>query len=359
MLLNLAEDHLDRHGSVEAYRAAKLRAFALQPHGGDRGRAGRADARRSAATPSASRSARAATCEHRDGRLWWRGERADRRRRHPAARRAQPRERDGRRGRVPRSRPAGRTRCAKAWPTSAACRIGSRRSPTVDGVLYVNDSKATNVASAVVGLESFAPGSVHAILGGRGKRGDYAPLAKAIAERARAVYLIGEAAAELADALAATGVPLHGLRRPRARRRRRARRGRPRRGRSALARRARRTTSTGRSRSAATTSARSSSRSARRRGIGPRVEARSDAQVRAREEAAATRAQAPADGDLLPARGRCGDGVLGLLGAHAAGGPGRRHRLPRQVRRLRRGRPRRSCTCSRATASAPRASSRR
>ena len=79
---------------------------------------------------------------------------------------------------------------------------------TVGGVLFVNDSKATNVASAVVGIESF-PGGVHVILGGRGKRSDYAPLARAVAARARAAYLIGEAAAELREALAGTGVPLH------------------------------------------------------------------------------------------------------------------------------------------------------
>ena len=52
----------------------------------------------------------------------------------------------------------------------------------IDGVLYVDDSKATNVASAVVGIRSF-PGGVHAILGGRGKGEDYAPLAAAVAER--------------------------------------------------------------------------------------------------------------------------------------------------------------------------------
>ncbi len=74
--------------------------------------------------------------------------------------------------------------------------------------LYVDDSKATNVASAVVGIRSF-PGGVHAILGGRGKQEDYAPLAAAVAERCRAAYLIGEEAARLAAALAAAGVPLH------------------------------------------------------------------------------------------------------------------------------------------------------
>jgi UDP-N-acetylmuramoylalanine--D-glutamate ligase len=78
---------------------------------------------------------------------------------------------------------------------------------TIRGVLYVNDSKATNVASAVVGIESF-PRGVHAILGGRGKRSDFGPLAAPLAERARAAYLIGEAAPELGAALAGAGVPL-------------------------------------------------------------------------------------------------------------------------------------------------------
>jgi UDP-N-acetylmuramoylalanine--D-glutamate ligase len=77
----------------------------------------------------------------------------------------------------------------------------------VDGVLYVDDSKATNVASAVVGIRSF-PGGVHAILGGRGKGEDYAPLAAVVAERCRAAYLIGEEAAALHRTLAPTGVPL-------------------------------------------------------------------------------------------------------------------------------------------------------
>jgi UDP-N-acetylmuramoylalanine--D-glutamate ligase len=78
----------------------------------------------------------------------------------------------------------------------------------VGGVLYVDDSKATNVASAVVGIRSF-PGGVHAILGGRGKQEDYAPLAAALAERGRAAYLIGEEAERLAAALAPAGVPAH------------------------------------------------------------------------------------------------------------------------------------------------------
>jgi UDP-N-acetylmuramoylalanine--D-glutamate ligase len=77
---------------------------------------------------------------------------------------------------------------------------------TRDGVLYVNDSKATNVASALVGLRSFEPGTVHLILGGQGKGEEYGPLREDIARYARAVYLIGTEAPAMADALA--GLPL-------------------------------------------------------------------------------------------------------------------------------------------------------
>jgi UDP-N-acetylmuramoylalanine--D-glutamate ligase len=76
---------------------------------------------------------------------------------------------------------------------------------THDGVLYVNDSKATNVASAIAGIEAFE-GGLHVILGGSGKNADYAPLAAPLQQRARAAYLIGETAAEIAAALdAGTG----------------------------------------------------------------------------------------------------------------------------------------------------------
>ncbi len=66
----------------------------------------------------------------------------------------------------------------------------------LDGVLYVNDSKATNVAAAVAALRSF-DGGVRAILGGSLKGGGFAELAPAVAERCVACYLIGEAAERL------------------------------------------------------------------------------------------------------------------------------------------------------------------
>jgi UDP-N-acetylmuramoylalanine--D-glutamate ligase len=79
----------------------------------------------------------------------------------------------------------------------------------VDGVAYVNDSKATNVRSTNVALISLADRRVHLILGGRTKAQDFAPLAPFVRARCASVHLIGEGAEEIAAALAATGVPLH------------------------------------------------------------------------------------------------------------------------------------------------------
>ena len=72
---------------------------------------------------------------------------------------------------------------------------------TVDGVLYVNDSKATNVDSTLVALQSFAGTPVHLILGGRGKGQDFAPLRDPVAAGCASVELIGEAAPALRDVL--------------------------------------------------------------------------------------------------------------------------------------------------------------
>jgi UDP-N-acetylmuramoylalanine--D-glutamate ligase len=69
----------------------------------------------------------------------------------------------------------------------------------------VNDSKATNVAAALRALASFPDRRLHVILGGRGKRESYAPLAAALGSGDRA-YLIGEAADEIAGALRSAGI---------------------------------------------------------------------------------------------------------------------------------------------------------
>ena len=91
---------------------------------------------------------------------------------------------------------------------------------TVDGVLYVNDSKATNVASAAVGIGSF-PGGVHVILGGRAKGGGYAGLVAPVAGALPRRVPDRRDRARAAGGARARGGAAARLRRPRARRRRR------------------------------------------------------------------------------------------------------------------------------------------
>ncbi len=63
---------------------------------------------------------------------------------------------------------------------------------TSRGVTFYDDSKATNVGAALKSIESFT-GGIHLIMGGVDKGGSYAPLASAVGERVKALYLIGEA----------------------------------------------------------------------------------------------------------------------------------------------------------------------
>ena len=113
-------------------------------------RRGRSAARRER-VPFGARRGRPAGAT-RDGRAVVGRRAADRRRRDPPARRPQPRERDGRRRGVPRPRACRATRCARGCATFAGVAHRLEEVATRDGVLYVNDSKATNVASAIVGI---------------------------------------------------------------------------------------------------------------------------------------------------------------------------------------------------------------
>jgi len=194
VLLNLAPDHLDRHGTFEAYSAAKLRVFAHQGNddvavaplglgvedlGGCARRVCFGDG------PQAELADRA-------GQLWWAEE--------PLL----AVDEIGLRGLHNRGNAmAAAAICLARGLEPDAVRAGLRtfagvehrleEVASVDGVLYDNDSKATNVASTLVALQSFET-PVHLILGGRGKGEDYAPLREPVARRCAGVYLIGEEA---------------------------------------------------------------------------------------------------------------------------------------------------------------------
>jgi UDP-N-acetylmuramoylalanine--D-glutamate ligase len=70
----------------------------------------------------------------------------------------------------------------------------------VRGIDFYNDSKATNVDSALKAIEAF-DNPLWVILGGKDKGSDYAPLAKPLAAKARAALLIGAATPLIAASL--------------------------------------------------------------------------------------------------------------------------------------------------------------
>jgi UDP-N-acetylmuramoylalanine--D-glutamate ligase len=178
VLLNVAPDHLDRHGTLAAYRDAKLRLFAHQGPG-------------DVCVYNGSDPELAGV------ELGGRGRKIDfslRIGEHPFS--------------LPG--PHNAENAAAATCAAAAMGIGDdaiaaalagfpgvphrlERVAELGGVTYVNDSKATNVAAAAAAVRSFA-GGVHVILGGSLKGGGFAELAEPVAERCRAAYLIGEAA---------------------------------------------------------------------------------------------------------------------------------------------------------------------
>jgi len=75
---------------------------------------------------------------------------------------------------------------------------------TVDGVTYVDDSKGTNVAASVTALSSITGRKV-VILGGKGKGEDYAPLAEAVVREADAAVVLGAEKESIQKALRAAG----------------------------------------------------------------------------------------------------------------------------------------------------------
>jgi len=83
---------------------------------------------------------------------------------------------------------------------------------SVGGIEAFDDSKGTNVGATVAALDGLgadkAPAKLLVILGGDGKGQDFSPLVSPVARQARAVALIGRDAALIAQALADCGVPL-------------------------------------------------------------------------------------------------------------------------------------------------------
>jgi UDP-N-acetylmuramoylalanine--D-glutamate ligase len=200
ILLNVAPDHLDWHGTPGAYAAAKARVFAAQGEG-DTHVGNRDDAAAAALSSTAPCPVRwFRTGEPRDGEVGFVGgelvsRAGDELRLGPV-----DDERAGYRCDAAAAAAAGLAfGIAPAAVTQglAAYRPAAHRGEvvaTVDGVRFLDNSKATNVHAALAAIEA-VPGSV-LIAGGRAKGQDLGALGTR-AGRLRAVIAIGESAEEI------------------------------------------------------------------------------------------------------------------------------------------------------------------
>jgi UDP-N-acetylmuramoylalanine--D-glutamate ligase len=186
VLLNLEPDHLDRHGSYDAYRDAKLRIFenqteadvAVVPRGFDAvpGGADRVEFQADDPLPAEPlipgdhnrENAVAAT----------------------AAARAAGIEEDA---------------IAEALRTFPGVEHRLELVDERDGVRFVNDSKATNTAAARRGIAAYSRQPLRLILGGSLKGESFDELAEGLPASVRSIDLIGEATEVIAASLGRAG----------------------------------------------------------------------------------------------------------------------------------------------------------
>ena len=180
LLLNLEPDHLDRHGTFDAYAAAKLRVFANQEPGD------------------------VAVVPRGFGPVPGHARRAEFDADDPLP--AEPvlpgaHNRENAAAATVAARAAGATddEIARALRSFEGVPHRLELVRERDGVRYVNDSKATNVSAALRALAAYDAPLV-LIVGGRGKGESFEPLAEAARGKVRRAFLIGETAPELAGA---------------------------------------------------------------------------------------------------------------------------------------------------------------
>jgi UDP-N-acetylmuramoylalanine--D-glutamate ligase len=205
---NIGADHLDRHGSVEAYRSVKARLAELSLPGGrvvlnaddpgcrDLGASLPAESLAWYGTEQVADDAPALSASLEDGWLVVRSQRI-----LPA-------------GDVPLP---GRHLLADALAAALAAALAGAPPPALAdgirafrgvphrmelvaeraGIRYVNDSQATIPMATLAAIASFGEAGLVLIAGGRGKGLDYGELADAAAQRCRGVVVIGETADEL------------------------------------------------------------------------------------------------------------------------------------------------------------------
>ena len=178
VLLNLEPDHLDRHGTFDAYRDAKLRIFErarvrIVPRG-----LGLEGSEFSADDPLPA---------------------------EPLIPGAHNRENAAAATAAARAAGLGDEAIAEALRTFPGVEHRLELIAEIGGVRYVNDSKATNTAAARRGIAAYADQPLRLILGGSLKGEPFDELASSLPETVQSIDLIGEATGQLADALERNG----------------------------------------------------------------------------------------------------------------------------------------------------------
>jgi UDP-N-acetylmuramoylalanine--D-glutamate ligase len=178
VLLNLEPDHLDRHGTFEAYRDAKLRIF---------------------------ERARAKVVPRGSGLDGIEFAADDALPAEPLIPGVHNRENAAAATAAARALGVDDTAIAEALRTFAGVPHRLELVRELRGVRYVNDSKATNTAAARRGLAVYVDTTVRLILGGSHKGEDFTAFAQEIPDSVESIYLIGEAAEEIGAALDSAG----------------------------------------------------------------------------------------------------------------------------------------------------------
>ena len=209
VILNITPDHLDRHGSMEAYTAAKARIFENQRGSDysvlnldDEGSAGLRSLTKGALcwfTRKQQLKGEQLGSFVRDGEIYWHDGKNDERLMPVTEiplKGAHNLENVLAAVTVGRLCGCDAVSIRNAVKKFKAVEHRLQHIATIGGVEYYNDSKATNVDATIKAIESF-PGNIHLILGGKDKDSDYTLMNHLLRERVKRVYTIGAAAEKI------------------------------------------------------------------------------------------------------------------------------------------------------------------